>query len=89
MSLQISAHGTREGVLKKIAEKYPKPAEGQDKDLPHTSDRAQVENVKAVLQAEIAALAPEVNGVRVHVEANAHAGGRSIQIQIIPIKMDV
>lgn len=90
MSLQISAHGTREGVVKTVSSRHPKPAEGQqDKEVPHTSDRAQVENVRALLLAEIEALDKNVNGVRVHVEAFAHAGGRNIQIQIVPIKMDL
>lgn len=89
MSLQISAHGTREGVVKTISSRHPKPADGPDKEVPHTSDRAQVENVRALLLAEIEALDKNVNGVRVHVEAFAHAGGRNIQIQIVPIKMDV
>ena len=88
MSLQISTQGTREGVLKYVAAQFPKPEKGADGNtppdkLPHTSDRAQVENVKALIAAELEALPKEVNGARIHVEAHATPTGRTIQVQIV------
>lgn len=88
MSMQFSGQGTREGVLKRLADHLPKPAEGEDK-LPPTTDRAQVESVRAFIASEIKAMDPKVNGVRVICEANAHGGARSIQITIMPMELHV
>ena len=84
MSLQISANGTREGVLRHLDS--VKFEEGKPI---HGTDASQVAAVKAFVESEISSLKPEVNGLRLHVEASAHEGNRMIQIQIVPQKLHV
>lgn len=85
MAFQFSVHGTREAVLRKLAEVYPPPAaDVKDDKLPHVSDRAQVEAVRVLVAAEIAAVDPKVNGVRVICEASAVPNMRTVTLTVIP-----
>lgn len=78
MAFQISAHGSRDGVLKHIKEA---------KALPEGSDQTQIEAVKALILSEIAALSPDFNGVRVDSSGNADKNIRTASIQVVPLKL--
>lgn len=78
MAFQISAHGSREGVLKHISEAKAKP-EG--------SDQRQIDAVKALLISEINALPPEINGVRVEASGQSDASIRTASFQVFPLKL--
>jgi hypothetical protein len=68
--------GTREGALKELQ---------TAKALPEGSDQTQIEAVKALLASEISALDPKFNGVRISASGEAHAGGRTLQVTVIPL----
>lgn len=76
MAFQISAHGTREGVLKVVA---AAKSEGQD--------QSQVEAVKVLIAAEINALPAEFNGARVESSGNAAQGTRHLSVQVAGLKL--
>ncbi len=80
MPFQIALHGSREGVSREIK---------QAKAQPEGSDQSQIDACKAFLLAEIQSIPPEFNGVRVDVNGDAHKGGRSVQISIIPQKLNI
>jgi hypothetical protein len=80
MGFQISAVGTRAGVIKAINDaKTPAP----------TDDQAQLVAAKIFLTAEVESLPAEFNGVQITVDADAHQGARSMQMTIIPRKLHV
>lgn len=87
--MQFNAHGTREGVLRKLADLHPKPPEGQPDKFPAGTDRQQVEALRALIKAEVEAIDPKANGVYVHVEGTVHSSARSIQVIIQPRTVDV
>lgn len=78
MAFQISAQGSRKGVIAHIQ---------AAKATPENSDQSQIEAVKALLEAEINALPAEFNGVQVSASGDAHKGGRSLQVTVIPQKI--
>jgi len=82
MSLQINAHGTRDGILKHVAEVL-------GGKLPPQTDAAQAKAVGDLVTAELEQLPKELNGARVTVEAAAHSGARTIQLTIVPAKVHV
>lgn len=84
MSLQIGSNGSRDGVLKHLLEQT-----GPDAKIPPGTDRAQMDAVRVLVETEIAALATEINGVRLIVDAVSHAGGRNINVQILPLKLHI
>jgi hypothetical protein len=55
----------------------------------HGTDESQVAAVKALLEVEIAAMPAQFNGCRVNVDASAQPGGRSVQVQIVPLTLMV
>jgi hypothetical protein len=78
MGFQISAHGTREGVLKHVS---------AAKALPENSDQGQIEACKSLIVSEINALPTEFNGCRVEAQGDATKGSRTFQLTIIPAKL--
>lgn len=78
MAFQISAHGSREGVLRHV--KAAKPT------TPN-ADATQTEAVKALIVSEINALPAEYNGVRVEASGDSNPTMRTMSIQIVPAKM--
>jgi hypothetical protein len=78
--INISCHGTREGVVKTV-----QAAKSQgDK-----ADQRQAEAVKAFVMAEIAALPEKFNGCRVSVNGDAHDGGRTMNVTIVPLELSL
>lgn len=75
MAFQISAHGSREGVLKHVKEA---------KAGPENSDQTQIEAVKLLITSEINAIAPEINGVRVEASGNFTPTSRTLSVQVVP-----
>ena len=78
MAFQISAHGSREGVLKHVKEA---------KALPENSDQTQIEAVKALIVSEINAIPDDVNGVRVEASGNADKNIRTLSVQVVPTRL--
>lgn len=76
----INSHGTREGVAKVVA-----AAEAQGKPTP--DQVAQVEAAKVFVLAEIKSLPEKFNGCRVTATGDAHAGGRTVNVTIIPLEL--
>lgn len=80
MAFQISAHGSREGVIKHIQAATARPENSEPA-------KAQLEAVKVLLTAEINAIPTEFNGVRVDAQGDCGQGGRQIQATVIPMKL--
>lgn len=78
MPFQISAHGSREGVLRHVKEAKAEP-EG--------SDQTQIESVKALILSEINSLQSDFNGVRVEASGNATPGNRTLSMQVVGTKL--
>lgn len=78
MPFQISAHGSREGVLRHVKEAKAEP-EG--------SDQTQIEAVKALIVSEVNALPTDFNGVRVESSGNAVPGHRTLSLQVVGMKI--
>lgn len=78
MAFQIEAHGSRQGVLKHIAEFTP------DEKAP---ERLSVEPFKEFLISEIKAMPPEFNGCKVSAVYQVGPGLRNVQINVIPTKL--
>lgn len=77
---QFSAHGTREGVLKKL-ESWP------DEKERNGSDQCQLEAFRKLIESEIGAL--QSNGVRVIADCAAHEKARTIAVTIIAQHLSV
>jgi hypothetical protein len=76
MAFVISKHGSRDGVLKAVqAEKFP------------AGNQQHIEAVKAFIANEIAALPARFNGVRISCTADAHDGGRTLQLTVVPLDL--
>lgn len=70
-------HGSRAAVIDEVkAMKTP----GKN------SDQSQIENAKAFILSEIAALPADVKGVKVTAEGNLHTGARQVNIIVSPDK---
>ena len=83
MAFSISKLGSRSAVIAALASEV---ALGPDGKTP-AEDQAQIEAAKAFATAEINALPTDVNGVHVTLEGQAHAGGRTFTLTIVPKKM--
>lgn len=68
-------------MIKKVSAAKAEPAA--------TADQGQIEAVKTLLLSEIAALPTEFNGVRVDAQGDAHKGGRTLQVTIQPLKLEL
>ncbi|HEV2210855.1 MAG TPA: hypothetical protein VG167_18940 [Verrucomicrobiae bacterium] len=79
MAFQISSMGPRDGVKKYVAGYSIEPVKH--------ADQAQVEIVKHLIAAEIDSLPAEFNAVRVEANCDAHKGGRTVQLQLVPLKL--
>jgi hypothetical protein len=76
----VSCHGTREGVVKTVtAAKSP-----GDKVC-----QKQAEATKAFIVAEIAALPEKFNGCRVTATGEAHDGGRTMNVTVVPMELSL
>lgn len=82
---QFSGHGTREGVLKKLAEAWP----ADDTSQVNGTDRNQIEALRSLISAEIGALDSKINGVRVIAECAAHERARTLSVTILPQDLSV
>ena len=80
MAWQISATGTREGVVKIIEAAVPLP--------PETASE-QLSQAKLLLIAEVAGLPTEFNGCRLDASGDAQKNGRNMQTSVIPMKLAV
>ncbi len=80
MPIQISLHGTREGVSRELKAL---------KQHPEDKDGSQLVAVKAFVEAEIKALSPEFNAVKVDASGDAQAGGRSVSVTVIGQKLHI
>lgn len=78
MAFQISAHGSRAGVLKHVA---------LARHDPEGSDQTQIEAVKVLIASEVGALPTEFNGVRVEASGNAAPGSRTLSVQVVGMKL--
>jgi hypothetical protein len=78
MAFQITAHGSREGVLKHVREA---------KALPENSNQTQIDAVKLLIISEINAIAPEFNGCRVDASGDAQLTVRTVSMNVIPMKL--
>ncbi len=76
----ISALGTREGVIKKIRELKP---------IPETDKDSQIDAARAFMVAEVNSLPDEYNGCHVHAEGVTHQNGRTFTLNIIPHRLHV
>lgn len=85
----VSAHGSREGVIKKVqGEKPSKPDQAGPAIDPkladlHKEECAQVERLKALIVAEINALDKKFNGCRVTAECDFNAASRTGNFNVI------
>jgi len=77
----ISVSGTKEGVIKAIKGAKTSPEE--------KVCQKQIEAAKAYLIAEVNALPAECNGARVDATGQFHAGGRTLQSSVLPLKLHV
>ena len=80
MAWQISATGTREGVVKIIEAAIP---------LTPEADITQLAQAKLLMIAEVNGLSPEFNGARIDASGDAQKNGRQIQMSVIPMKLAV
>lgn len=82
MPLQVNEQGERNAVIKQIEQLVELGPDNKP-----VKDQAQAANLKALLIAEIKAIAPEFNGVTVRSDANNHPGGRTGNWTVIPQKL--
>lgn len=80
MAWQISATGTREGVVKIIEAATPSTPD---------ADTTQLAQAKILLIAEVNGLPAECNGCRLAASGDAQKNGRQIQLSVLPIKLAV
>lgn len=80
MAWQISATGTREGVVKIIEAAKP---------LTPDADTAQLDQAKILIIAEVNGLPAEFNGCRLDASGDAQKNGRQIQMSVLPVKLSV
>lgn len=80
MAWQISATGTREGVIKIIQAAKP---------LTPEADTAQLDAAKPLFVAEVNALPADCNGCRFDASGDSQKNGRQMQLSVLPIKLAV
>lgn len=80
MAFQISAHGSRDGVIKHIQAATARPENSKPA-------QDQLDAVKSLLVSEINAIPTDFNGVRVDAQGDCAQGGRQIQVTVIPMKL--
>jgi uncharacterized protein Smg (DUF494 family) len=83
MPLQYREEGSREAVIKHLEQLVELAPDGKTP----AKDQAQAQAARAFAIAEIKALPTEFNGVLVNLEGNAHAGGRTFNLNIVPKKL--
>ena len=76
----ISCHGTREGVIKTV-QAAVSPGD--------KADQKQADAAKDFIIAEIEALPTKFNGCRVTCSGDAHDGGRTMNITIVPMELSL
>jgi hypothetical protein len=77
----INSNGTREGVAKVVS------AATAAGEKPTPEQVAQVEAAKAFILAGIKALPEKFNGCRVTATGEAHPGGQTCNVTIIPLEL--
>jgi hypothetical protein len=75
MAFNLSMTGTKDGICKQIA-----ALKEDEEGLKH----GLLESYRAAIIADIGRLPAAVNGCHVTIEGNAHQGGRTLNVNIVP-----
>jgi hypothetical protein len=84
----VSAHGSREGVIKKIQGEKPANPDQAALSKPQLAARykeecAQAERLKKILIDEINSLGSELNGVRVQADCDFNNASRTLTFNVV------
>jgi hypothetical protein len=83
MPIQYREEGARAALAKHLQDLVELAADGKTP----AKDQTQCNTAKAAALAELNALPTEFTGAVVIIEAQAHAGGRQLNVQVVPKKL--